>query len=137
MPIAWVTRVQRAGQSVAVMVPGEYVGLWYTVCGTLGQARTSSSAAAKGAVTKDSVQEDCLGIEQREPAPALLGMAVSPNPVLQACAKRGYQDDFQETIPLPHPETFHACSHSATFPGQRGVPSIWALQQSHCPWRLL
>lgn len=80
MPIAWVTKVQTAGQSVAVMVPGECVGLWYTVSGTLGQARTSSSAAAKGAVTKDSVQEDCLGAEQREPAPALLGDGSVPKP---------------------------------------------------------
>lgn len=79
VPIAWVTRVQRAGQSVAVMVPGGCVGLW-CFSGTPGRAGTSSSAAAKGTVTKDIVQEDCQGTEKREPAPALLGDGSVPKP---------------------------------------------------------
>lgn len=112
-------------------------GLW-CFSGTPGQARTSFPAAAKRAVTKDTVQEDCPGIEQREPAPALLGDDSVPkptaNPEYPRHVLRGrHQDDFQETIPGPHLQIFCACSHSATFPGQREVPSIRALQQPLCP----
>lgn len=53
-------------------------------------------------MTKDTEQEDCPGTEQREPAPALLGMAVSPDPLLTPSSP-GQKEDTRMTFRRSYP----------------------------------